>query len=236
MNIILFDRNELSPDGTIARFDDRRANHIRQVLRPSVGDELSVGVTNGRIGTGKVTQFDEKAVTLEVRLDRDPPAPLPLTVVLALPRPKVMRRVLHGLTVMGAKRVVLLNSARVEKSYWQTPFLGAEELNRLLLLGLEQAGDTMLPEILLRRKFRPFVEDELPALSERTLKLVAHPAAAGECPRGAGRPVTLAIGPEGGFVPFEIGLFEAAGFEPVRLAERILNVETAVPASVGRLF
>jgi RsmE family RNA methyltransferase len=173
---------------------------------------------------------------MSLRLDRDPPAPLPLTVILSLPRPKVMRRVLYSLTVLGVKRVVLIHSARVEKSYWQTPFLQDDAIRRQLALGLEQSRDTILPEVLTRNRFRPFVEDELPGIMRGTLALAAHPGGGASCPRHVSSPVTLAVGPEGGFVPYEIEKLVSLGFTVVSLGERVLNVETAVPALVSRIF
>ena len=130
-----------------ARMTGRRLRHVLDVHRAEVGDELVVGLLGGRIGTGRVTRVDDSLLEMDVRLDRDPPAGLPLTVVLALPRPKVLRRVLHSLSVMGVKRIVLVNAARVEKSYWQSPFLTPEAIDRQLVLGLEQSRDTSLPEV-----------------------------------------------------------------------------------------
>jgi len=173
---------------------------------------------------------------MEVRLERMPPPGLPLTLVLALPRPKALRRVLRSVSSLGVKKIILLNCSRVEKSFWQSPFLNEAVIRDQLVLGLEQARDTVLPEVLLRPLFKPFVEDELPAIIEGTLPLVAHPAAAAICPRDARQSVTLAIGPEGGFIPYEIEKFVACGFMPIRLGERILSTETAVPALVARLF
>jgi RsmE family RNA methyltransferase len=137
---------------------------------------------------------------------------------------------------MGVKRIILVNAARVEKSYWQSPFLETDVINHQLVLGLEQARDTMLPEVLLRPRFKPFVEDDLPAIAERTSALVAHPSGPEPCPREVTRPVTLAIGPEGGFVPFEIDKFLSLGFSVVNAGERVLNVETAVLSLIARLF
>jgi RsmE family RNA methyltransferase len=137
---------------------------------------------------------------------------------------------------MGVKRIILLNSFRVEKSYWQSPVLSEEGIREQLIIGLEQAKDTVLPEVLLRPLFKPFVEDELPGLIEGTLPLVAHPIASSTCPREARQPVVLAIGPEGGFIPYEIEKFVSCGFLPVSMGERILTVESAVPALISKLF
>lgn len=235
MNLILLFPDDMVT-GERAQITGRRLRHVLEVHRAEVGDELVAGLLGGRIGTGRVARVDGSLLEMEVSFDRDPPAGLPLTVVLALPRPKVLRRVLFSLTVMGVKRIILVNAARVEKSYWQSPFLQEDRILRQLVLGLEQARDTMLPEVLLKQRFRPFVEDELPGIAEGTLSLVAHPSGLEPCPREVTRPVTLAIGPEGGFVPFEIEKFRSLGFSVVHAGVRVLNVETAVSSLIARLF
>jgi RsmE family RNA methyltransferase len=209
---------------------------VQDVHRAGVGDELTVGVLNGRIGRGTITRIDDEALEMVVALDRDPPPPLPLTLILALPRPKVLNRVIAGATSLGIKRIVLINAWRVEKSYWSSPRLSAENIRAQSILGLEQARDTVLPSIEARRLFRPFVEDELPSIAAGTRALVAHPHAPLECPRNVREPVTLVIGPEGGFIDAEIASLERAGVTCVNVGERILRVETAVPFLAGRLF
>ena len=147
-----------------------------------------------------------------------------------------MKRVLLAASSMGAKRIFLIHTSRVEKSYWNSPALDEERIREQLVLGLEQARDTILPHVMLRPKFKPFVEDELPSLIKGTLPIVAHPDALEPVPRQVGSAVTLAIGPEGGFIPYEIKMLEAMGFKAVNLGERILRVETAVPVLLSRLF
>jgi RsmE family RNA methyltransferase len=193
-------------------------------------------VVNGQLGRGVITALSDDALEMDVALDQAPPPPLPVTLVLALPRPKSLKKVLAAVTTMGVKRVVLLNTFRVEKSYWQSPLLQPTTLREQMLLGLEQAGDTVLPEISLRYRFKPFVEDEVAELTRGTRALVAHPTAVHPSPRDVQQAVTLAVGPEGGFIPFEVELLQAHGFEPVSLGARRLRVEHAVPALLGRLF
>ena len=232
MNLVLvFDEDFAGESRVVLR--GRRADHIREVHRAAIGDELVVGVAGGRVGRGRVVRLGEE-VEMEVTLDRDPPPPLDITLVLALPRPKVLNRVVAAITSLGIKRLFLINAWRVEKSYWKSPRLSEENLRVQAVIGLEQARDTMLPRIETRRLFRPFVEDELPSIIAGTTALVAHPYATEECPRMIA-PVTLAIGPEGGFIAKEIDSLEKIGFKRVRIGERILRVETAIATMIGRL-
>ena len=235
MNLILLFPDDFLDDQRV-RLTGRRREHVIHVHRASVGDALIVGVAGGRIGTGEITRLDDNALEMHVSLTSDSPPALPLTLVLALPRPKVLNRVIAGATSLGVKQIVLVNAWRVEKSYWKSPRLAEENLLAQRILGLEQARDTMLPTIEVRRLFRPFVEDELPAIAHDSLALVAHPNAATKCPRNVERAVTLVIGPEGGFVEQEIASLERIGFTPVALGPRILRVETAVASIIGRLF
>jgi 16S rRNA (uracil1498-N3)-methyltransferase len=232
--LLLFPEDFITP--ARARISGRRGRHLVEVLRTTPGQAIRVGLLNGLLGAACVISQSAEHVDLAVQLTTPPPPPAPLTLLLALPRPKVLRRILQGVTACGVKRLVLLNTARVDKSYWQSPFLTAAALQEQLLLGLEQGRDTRLPEVLLRPRFRPFVEDELPAVTAGSLRLLAHPESARPCPCAVGEPVTLAVGPEGGFVPFEVDLLATQGFLPIHLGSRPLRVETAVPALIGRLL
>jgi RsmE family RNA methyltransferase len=234
MNLVLLFEDDFVAEG-LARLSGRRLEHVAGVHRAAAGDELVVGVAGGRIGRGRVLRIDDAALELKVSLDRDPPPPLDVTLVLALPRPKVLNRTIASATSMGIKRIELINAWRVEKSYWSSPRLGAENLRTQSILGLEQARDTILPSISIHRFFRRFVEEELPEIARGTRALAAHPGARVACPRGVREAVTLAIGPEGGFIEEEVASLERAGFEAVSMGERILRVETAVVWAVSRL-
>jgi RsmE family RNA methyltransferase len=235
MNLLLLEEADfIAADRVVLR--DRRLTHMQEVHRSEVGDCLRVGRINGLMGSAELLRLEAGEAELRVTLDQSPPAKLPLTLVLALPRPKMLRRVFQTVATMGVAKVILVNSYRVEKSFWQTPFLEPEAIRENLILGLEQARDTVLPEVIIEKRFKPFVEDRLPAISEGTLGLVGHPGNYPPCPRALSEPVTLAIGPEGGWIPYEIDLLGKSGLQPVQLGERILRVETAVTALLARLF
>lgn len=235
MNLILLFKDDFVDENKV-RLDGRRFKHILKIHRAVVGDELHVGLAGGLIGAGYVTFLNDNSLKMDVSLVHTPPAALPVILILALPRPKVLKRILLSLTAIGVKQIILLNSCRVEKSFWQSPVLKPDNIRRQLILGLEQARDTVLPEVLLKPLFKPFVEDELPSLIKDTCPFVAHPGAQEPCPRDVRSPVTLAIGPEGGFIPYEVNKLISCGFKPVHLGERILNIEAAVPSLISRLF
>lgn len=235
MNLLLLEDGDfIAADRVLLQ--GRRLKHLQEVHRATVGDSLRVGRLGGLMGQGQLLRLDSDAAELQISLEQSPPAKLPLTLLLALPRPKMLKRVLQTVASMGVPRLILLNSYRVEKSFWQTPFLQPEAIREQLILGLEQARDTLLPEVIIEKRFKPFVEDQLPQLAAGSLGLVGHPGPYPACPRTVEGQVTLAIGPEGGWIPYEVEKLAAAGLQPVQLGERILRVETAVSALLARLF
>jgi len=242
MNLILLEPEEYQ--ATEVTLEGRRALHASTVLGARPGDTLRVGVVDGEIFAAEVLESSTDRLRLRLRAPAPPPAPTGVSMLLALPRPKVLRRVLAAAASMGVERIVLVNAARVERSYFDSPLLEPSAMRQELLLGLEQGRDTRLPAVTVERRFRPFVEDRLAATfdhpGEVSTRLLAHPAA-GEpfglgTVRGSNAPVVLAIGPEGGWVPFEVALLESAGFVRVGLGERILRVETALPVLFGAVM
>ena len=247
MNLIILFQNDFIQKNC-ARLNDRRSEHIINVHRANVGDQLSVGILNGAIGTAIVQKIDGTKIELDVTFETEPkkntknilthtsPTPLPLTLIIALPRPKMIKRILQTCATMGAKNIIFLNSYRVEKSYWQTPLLHEEKIHEQLILGLEQGKDTILPKVTLEKRFKPFVEDRLPALCKNAMGLIAHPHSEQPCPTHVTQQTTLVIGPEGGFIPYEVEKIQAAGCQGISLGQRILRVETAIPVLLGKLF
>ena len=235
MNLLLLTPDDFVSD-SLVKLQERQLQHVLSVHQAKEGDTLRVGLVNSLMGEGTITALSADAMEMDVTLTEQPPAALPLTVLLALPRPKMLKRSLQHLTALGVKRIVLMNSYRVEKSFWQSPWLSEEKVHEQLVLGLEQARDTVLPEVIQEKRFKPFVEDRLPAMVAGKRGMVAHPVGGISCPHQISDEVVLAIGPEGGFIPYEVEKLEEAGFERIHLGSRILRVETAVTAITSKLY
>jgi len=237
MNRILFKLGEVSDSGC-AVLTDERAAHIRHVLQPAPGDTVRVGLLNGPCGVGEVVSVDDTSVELACRFDAAPPPVPPVDLLLAMPRPKVMKRLWAPLASLGLGRIIITNAARVERNYFDTHWLDEETYRPLLIEGLEQSGDTRLPQVTVCRRLKPFVEDALDTLFPDSRRLICHPRDAhplgsiglADAPR-----ILLAIGPEGGWSDYEVDLFARYGFDCVSLGWRTLRSDVACIALIANV-
>lgn len=235
MNLILFKANELNANSQLT-LSDQRFKQIHDIHRSQINDTVKVGELNGLIGTGLITAIDNTQVTLTVSLHSAPLPKLPLTIVLALPRPKMIRRIFRTIAELGVERLIIINSYKVEKSFWQSPALDNAKVQQYLIDGLQQSKDSVLPHVEFHKRFKPFVEDELPSIINNTKALLAHPATGESCPHQLNETITLAIGPEGGFTDYEAGKLQSIGFQGIHLGERILKVENALTTLIAKLY
>lgn len=230
MNLILVETSELAGDGRVM-LTGRRAMHLRDVLRAKPGDTVRVGCLNGPLGTGRVHSVQTDDIILDCVFDRDPPPPPPVDLLLALPRPKVMKRLWAPLASMGVGRILLSNAEKVERCYFDSHVLEPAFRKADLMRGLEQAVDTRLPVVTIHRRLKILIEDELDTVTPGSLRWMADvidgrrvsldPAV------GTDSRILLAIGPEGGWSNYERDLLCAHGFEPVTMGPRILCSDTA---------
>ena len=263
MNRILFEQDEIR-DGR-ATFSDVRAEHVLNVLHGEVGQTLKTGVVDGLIGTSVIERIEGGAVT--VRCVHETPALAPwIDLVLAPPRPRVMKRLLPQLASLGVRRIVLVGAEKVEKAFWGAQLLKEEIYRPLLIDGLQQAGTTAVPTIETFKSFKHFVERKLDTHFEgQPTRIVAHPEKAPlgeatllslperardrqkrqECrfPEGTKRQEcrfpeapVLAVGPEGGWTDEEVECLETKGFARMSLGPRILRTDTALIALLSRLM
>lgn len=211
-----------------------RMHHVTDVLGLGTGETFSVGHINGLLGKATIESIAADTLVCEADCQHVPCVKPDIELIVALPRPKMLKRLIRTAAELGVRKLVLINTWKVEKSFWQSPFLAEAVIREQLLLGLEQAVDTVLPEVIIAKRFKPFVEDELPTLLTERDGWIAHPGVASACPTAENKPRTIVIGPEGGFTPYEVEKLTAAGCRPFHLGERILRVETAVTVCMAR--
>ena len=234
MNIVLLDPRQTETE-IWSITSKRQLEHLKQHVDVQVGDSLKVGIREGKRYLTEVVEVTEQAIKLKPVKEEAVPVKLAVTLIVAMPRPKVLRRLIMDSVTLGVEKIILLHSYRVDKSYWQTPFL--QQLDQYVTLGLEQAGDTIAPQIEIYKRFKPFVEDVLPSLVTADCPAyVAHPYAEMKMPFAIDHPCTIVIGPEGGFIPYEVDLLIKNGCQAVSLGNRILRTETAISYILGRLF
>jgi RsmE family RNA methyltransferase len=236
MNVVLLAREEVGPDG-IVRLVDARARHVIDVLRVTPGQDVRVGIVDGPFGIGTVTTIGEATIELRCVFDEAIPPRPTIDLLLALPRPKVMRRLWAQLASLGVGRVILTNAERVERHYFDAHVLSPDIYTPLLIEGLQQARDTRVPLVTIARRLKPFIEDELDILCPDTARIVLHPGSAAPLDavvRNASlERVLLAIGPEGGWNDFELTLLRAHGFADAGMGSRTLRTDTACVAALA---
>lgn len=235
MNQLLL--KESPAPGTLLEITGSRAEHIRTVLRSKPGDTLKTGLLNGMTGHGVIRSVEKNSVHLDSFVfDTPPPEPLPITLAVALPRPQSLKKVLHFAASSGISELILFQSARVEKSYWNSTVLHPDSLESELVEGLEQGCGTQMPQLTFYRTFREF----LSAMNKRAdefHRIVAHPVP--EHPfskRPDAEKILLTIGPEGGFLRTEVDAFETNGFQKFSCGRHILRVEFACSFLCGMLI
>jgi 16S rRNA (uracil1498-N3)-methyltransferase len=234
VNLLLVERAEVAADGTCV-VDGRRAAHLRDVLGAAAGAVVRAGIVGGALGTAEVLADDGAAVTLRVAVAGPPCAALPVALVLAVPRPKVLTRALETAAAFGVARVDLTNAWRVDKSYLKSPKLAPDALAHAARLGAEQGATTHVPPIEVHARLMALLDARWPHVDAAAVRLIAHPHAPPieSVVRGPG-PAVLAIGPEGGWIQRELDTFVARGFAPVSLGAPILRVEAALAAALAQ--
>jgi len=237
VNLILLAAAEVAADGCV-NLRDARAMHLLRVLNAKRGQTVRVGIIDGPVGTATVVDIGGDTVTLHCELGETPPRPA-VDLLLALPRPKVLRRLWSQLAALGVNRIILTNAERVERNYFDTNVVTPACYGPLLIDGLQQARDTRVPGVSIHRQFRKLVEDDLATVSDATVRLVAEPGATTTIREAVAdrrhERVLLAVGPEGGWNDFELTLLDAHAFQRVGMGMRTLRTDTACVALLAVL-
>lgn len=224
MNLILVSPEEVADGRCVLR--DARATHLRQVLHAEPGQSVQLGILDGLAGTGTVDAVTPEAVTLSVDCTRPSLAPW-YDLILALPRPRSLRRILFQSATMGVRTIFVVGASKVEKSYFSMHLLREEEYRPVLIEGLMQGKTTAVPRLVIVPKLRDLWE-QLPA--DSGARYIANPAESRPALEPAAGLPLIAIGPDGGWTDRETAAFLERGFKPISLGARPLRTDTAAIA------
>lgn len=243
MNLIIVTERDII-DSNHIRLNDNRAEHIRSILKSAPGDRIEIGLLNGGTCTAQIDKVDETEIILSFQEFKKPAysSDTGLDLICALPRPQTLKKVLLTSAMMGVRSLHLIRANRVEKSYYHSPLLEKSNYNRFLLEGLSQGRNTRMPSVHIHQRFKPFFEDTLPELEKsyqiQPLKLLPDMESGNilrDIYQTAQKNVIAAIGPEGGWVPFEIELMQKLDFKLFSLGNWTLRVETALTAVLAQI-
>lgn len=238
MNLVLIDKADIGDDGMV-HLDGAKARHILDILKADAGKCLKIGIINGPRGVGVVKAVTGDTVVMQLECGDVYPTKPDIDILLALPRPLVMKRLWSVLPTMGVGRIILTNASKVERFYFDTHWLDEESYMPRMIEGLEQAGDTRVPDVSIHRQLKIMLEDDLDLMFPKGKRLVAHPGDDGTA-LGLIKPAEkerslIAIGPEGGWTEHELDLLSEHGFDCVTMGWRTLRTEAACVSALAIL-
>jgi 16S rRNA (uracil1498-N3)-methyltransferase len=195
--------------------DDETSHHLRRVLR--LRDGAAVTVTDGA-GSWRPCRIVSQGVDAVGPVVTEPPPRWPITILAAAPKGDRAEWLVQKCTEVGVDRIVVVTA---ERSVMRWDDDRAERrLERLRRIAVDAALQA-------RRVWFPDVDGPVPASGVLPSTVVAEP---GGRPLAA-RDATIAIGPEGGWTPRELGL----AADCVELGRTVLRVETAAVVAATRL-
>lgn len=222
--------------GARTALPEQAAHHAAKVLRLREGDVVSLFDGKGGEFAAVIVQVGKREVVVEVGEHRadERESPLYVTLAQAISAGDKMDFTLQKATELGVARiqplesersVVRLSGERADKrvAHWQGVVVAA----------CEQCGRNSIPPVAPIRRFADWLGDPLDA----GLRLMLSPDAETrlrDLPRPE-HPITLLIGPEGGFSEAEAAAGRHGKFIPVRLGARILRTETAALAALAAM-
>ncbi len=234
MNFYFARSGQVDDRCSIAMPRDDRFDRLSAAVAVGTGASFRVAVEGLGRGIATIRSCAGEAVKADFELISGSENVPEIDVLLALPRPKVLRRLIPRITAMGISSLTLLNACGVKREYFATHWLRDESIAELVMLGLEQGGACRYPAIRVEKQLKPFLMDGVAEMRGSAELLLASPDGSKSLPvsAGAGR-VIVAIGPETGWTDFELGLFADVGFMSYRLCEEHLPCDVAAIAAVA---
>ena len=221
--------------GNRAALTGEHAAHLARVLRARIGEEFDIATTQG-VRRGRITSITAARVEFELGDAVEAPPARPVTILLAIFKFDRYEWAIEKLTELGVASIVPVIAERTDAHLAKASAKRAERWRRVALSAAEQSRRTAPPEI-----GEPVRLEE--SLAGHGLRIVlAEPGAEAEQAASlldlvnAGThdaPLTLAIGPEGGWTPRELDRFCQAGWQSASLGRLVLRAETAAIAAAA---
>lgn len=212
--------------------DTQLLSHIHTTLKLVLGDEVRCTVLNQGRSQGTVTELSNQLCKLELS-SITPGEPQWFDLVVGLSRPQTTKKILEHATTFGARRFHFWKAMLSEKSYLDSKIFANNSYEDFLLAGLSQAAIyTQLPEFKLDI-YNPAAQYK-DAPQKFLLDLKTDKSFL-DIEIDFERPITLAVGPERGFISEDIEQFHHAGFTSVKISSSILRVEHAVYSAISQL-
>lgn len=224
-SLILKDNTGLITDKAILE-------HIHTTLKLQTGDVVKCSVLNQGRASGRVLELSKDHCQLQLS-ELYPGEEQWFNLVVGVSRPQTSKKILEHGTTFGARRIHFFKAALSEKSYLDSKVFEGHAYEEFLLAGLSQSAIyTNMPEFRID-KYNP--ADQYKEAPQKFILDIKTDKSFLDVELDLTKPVTLAVGPERGWIAEDVERFHAAGFTSVKISSSILRVEHAVYSAVSQL-
>lgn len=233
MNLILF---EAPFESITLEGGDPRAQHLRKVVRVQADSAVYVGFQGGNRALTRVTRLgDDGSVELQVESTETVPSPLPVHLLIGLPRPHTAKRILFEAASLGVRSLHFVEAERGEPSYVKSSLWGKGEWRERLWLGAEQGFTTHLPEVGMHADLQSAITSLEGPGHRLVLDNYEGTAALSPMSLLPESRVVLALGSERGWTGNERDVFRKNGWKLVHMGPFVMRAETACTAAVAAM-
>ena len=215
--------------------DPKILSHLRETIKPEVGQNLRCAVLNKGLCKAQIISLTENECHMKLG-PLEPPVEPWFELVVGLSRPQTLKKILEHATTFGAKKIHFFKAELSEKSYLTSKvLLDEDEMRSHLLAGLSQSGRySILPTVKVD-KYNP--AEQYVSQKQKFILDLEGAKNFTELSKSIdfSGPITLAIGPERGFIKEDIQRFHQAGFKSVKVSSSILRVEHAIYSAISQL-
>ena len=223
--LIVSDQNGLITDSTIL-------NHIHETLKLKIGDNVKCCVLNIGLFEAQVESISAKSCQLKLKNSLTSQKPW-FDLIVGVSRPQTTKKILEHATTFGAGKIHFFKACLSEKSYLDAKVFENNSFLEHTNAGLSQSAlYFQLPEVKID-KYNPATQYQNTS-NKFILDLKAEQNFL-DVEIDFNSRITLAVGPERGFIAEDIARFHEAGFKSVKISSSVLRVEHAIYSAISQL-
>lgn len=228
-------------NGENAYISGSDVNHIVNVLRMKIGEELLISVKGDWDYLCKIEEIENDRVNLKLLESMEQrELPIKLTLLQGIPKSDKLEMIIQKAIELGVSEIIPVKTnrvvVRIDEKKTQTK---VNRWNAIAESAAKQSKRSIIPKVLKPQT----IDNALEIVKDYGVKLLPYENADGIKKTkdilnslDSKNNIAVFIGPEGGFEEAEVKKSTDSGFEVITLGKRILRTETAGLALLSNIM